>query len=161
MATPERTSSETIYQACLDLRNTGRSISRPVLAKVTGLKMGIVDDHVTRLADNGKLRRLHGGFVEVVEQFPANRVISKTVLPNGLVRMEIDDLLVELTPSEAGIWGGMLLPEATMFAQLRGDRDNSDEVARMRRQLDDNRRRIEELIKQVARLGQQPQLAFD
>lgn len=161
MAMIERTSSETIFQACIGLRNEGRLITRQVLAKVTSLKMGIVDDHVTRLAEHGRLRRVSNGVVELVEQFPANRPISKTVLPDGSVKIEVGDDLVCLTPGEAQVVGGMLLGEATQFAQLRGDRDQQDKVAKLQRDLEELQRRLHAQTREIVRLRQQPELAFE
>lgn len=160
--TPERTTSETIWQFCLTLHNAGsRAISRPVIAKGTGLKMVIVDDHVTRMVEQGRLRRVGAGMVEVVEQFPCNRPISKTVLPDGSVIMEVGDEVSKWTPGEAHVVGAMLHGEATLYAQLRGDRDQTDRVARLERDAQDAKKRLTEQAKEIARLRQQPQLAFE
>lgn len=163
MATQERTTGETIYQACVNLHNAGRLISRQVLNKTTGLKIGILDDHVTRMIDNGRLRRVASGILELVELFPANRPISKTVLPDGSVTIEVGDDVVQLTPGEAQVLGQALMGEATVFAQLRGDRDVQDSVTRLQRQREDDRRKIEALTTEVARLhkNQQSELAFE
>ena len=123
----------------------------------------MIDDHVTRMADqHGKLRRLKGGFIEVVEQFPANRPISKTMLANGTVILEVGDEILKLTPGEAQTVGASLFGEATIYAQLRGDRDVSDKVSRLERQADEHRRRIEAQAQTIARLQRnaQPEL-FD
>lgn len=161
MATIERTSSETIYQACVGLRNEGRLITRQVLVKITGLRMGIVDDHVTRMVDNDKLRRVASGVLEVVDQFPADRAISKTRMPDGTVIIEVGDDVLKLTPSEAQKVGADLMGEATVFAQLRGDRDVQDQVARLQREAQDARKRLADMAKELVRLRQQPELAFE
>lgn len=92
-----------IWQTILDLRNTERRINRRALADLTGLKPGIVDDHVERFIEKDQLRRAGNGELEVIEQFPATRPFSKTVLPDGLVRLEIGSDMLELTPSEARV----------------------------------------------------------
>lgn len=92
-----------IWQTILELRNTERRINRRALADLTGLKPGIVDDHVERFIEKDQLRRAGNGELEVVEQFPATRPFSKTVLPDGLVRLEIGSDMLELTPSEARV----------------------------------------------------------
>ncbi len=162
MATPERTHSETIYQACIDLRNAQRQISRRILVQVTGLKMKIVDDHVTRLEEqHGKLRRLAGGYVEVVEQFPANRKFNKAIMRDGMIEITLGGDTIEMTPAEAAMVGVNLLGEATLYSQLRGDRDVSDRVARLERENKVHKERQADLVKELARLRQQPQLAFD
>lgn len=105
-----KSNAQQVWDAIVDLANEERHVTRKVLCEVTGLKAKIVDDHVERLILNNRLRRLGYGVLEVVEQFPPPRPISKTVMPNGIVKLEIDDVLVELTPKEvrtlAGMFGG-------------------------------------------------------
>lgn len=159
MATLELTTGETIYQAAVDLHNAGRVISRQVLQRITEIKMGIIDDHVTRMVDNGRLRRVTSGVLELVEQFPPNRPYSKTVLANGITKLELGDQLLEATPSEIRVVALSLLGEATELATIRGERDVHDIVARserqmeeMRRQLVESRRQIDTLTRHVAKL---------
>lgn len=107
-----KSNGQVIWDAIVDLSNQERHINRKSLSEATGLKPQIVDDHVERLILHGKLRRLGYGVLEVVEQFPAPRPISKTVMPNGLVKLEVDDVLLELTPKEARTLAGMFSAEA-------------------------------------------------
>jgi hypothetical protein len=157
------TNSEIIYQACFNLHNAGRQISRQVLVKVTGLTMGVLDDHVSRMVDHGRLRRVANGVLELMEQFPADRKIGKTIMRDGMIEIFVADQVMEVTPSEAGKIGQMLMGEATVFAQLRGDRDVSDKVARLERQAEDARRKLADQAREIARLKnqQQPELAFE
>ena len=90
-----------IWQTILELRNTERRINRRALADLTGLKPGIVDDHVERWIEKDQLRRAGNGELEVIEQFPASRPVSVTGLRSGLVKLEIGSDLLELTPTEA------------------------------------------------------------
>ncbi|MBI2750818.1 MAG: hypothetical protein HYX43_16240 [Burkholderiales bacterium] len=92
-----------IWDTIIELRNSERRINRRALADLTGLKPGIVDDHVERFIEKDQLRRAGNGELEVIEQFPATRPFSKTVLPDGLVRLEIGSDMLELTPSEARV----------------------------------------------------------
>lgn len=90
-----------IWQTILELRNTERRINRRALADLTGLKPGVVDDHVERWIEKDQLRRAGNGELEVVEHFPATRPISTTDLPDGMVKLEVGSDYLELTPSEA------------------------------------------------------------
>lgn len=90
-----------IWQTILELRNSERRINRRALADLTGLKPGIVDDHVERLIEKDLLRRAGAGELEVVEQFPATRPICTTDLPDGMVKLEVGSDYMELTPAEA------------------------------------------------------------
>ncbi|EER61536.1 hypothetical protein AcdelDRAFT_0871 [Acidovorax delafieldii 2AN] len=90
-----------IWATILELRNSDRRINRRALAELTGLKPGIVDDHVERWIEKDQLRRAGMGELEVIEQFPASRPVSVTGLRSGLVKLEIGSDLLELTPTEA------------------------------------------------------------
>lgn len=87
-----------IWQTILELRNTERRINRRALADLTGLKPGVVDDHVERWIEKDQLRRAGNGELEVVEHFPATRPISTTDLPDGMVKLEVGSDYLELTP---------------------------------------------------------------
>jgi hypothetical protein len=148
----ERTTSEQIHAVCVSLTNAGRQISRQVLAEKTRLSIGVIDDHVKRLVDGGRLRRVLAGVFELVEVFPPTRAISKTVLPNGLVKIEVDDQLIELYPMEAHAVGQMLAGEASQFTVLKGERDAADRVARLERELKELNARLAESAKRHDKL---------
>ena len=74
--------------------------TRETVAELTGLKMGIVDDRLRALMDDGKLKRVLRGVYVPVEVHPPARCISKTVLTDGTVKIEIDDEVLTLTPRE-------------------------------------------------------------
>ena len=90
-----------IWDTIIELRNSERRINRRALADLTGLKPGIVDDHVERLIEKDQLRRAGNGELEVVEHFPATRPICTTDLPDGTVKLEVGSDYLELTPAEA------------------------------------------------------------
>ena len=90
-----------IWATILELRNTDRRINRRALADLTGLKPGVIDDHVERWIEKDQLRRAGNGELEVIEQFPASRPVSVTGLRSGLVKLEVGSDLLELTPTEA------------------------------------------------------------
>jgi hypothetical protein len=170
MATQDRPSAgETIRQAMLGLRNAGRQISRQRLVELTKLPMSIVDDHVTRMIEQeGSVRRVANGVVEMVDVFPPNRPISKTVLSNGIAKVEIGDAVLEVTPGEGRVLGQMFHAEAMELANLRGERETHDLVARLERKVGEQQRllalskkQLTDLAKTVARLSTQPQLEFE
>lgn len=90
-----------IWDTIIELRNAERRINRRALADLTGLKPGIVDDHVERLIEKDLLRRAGNGELEVIEHFPATRPICTTDLPDGMVKLEVGSDYLELTPAEA------------------------------------------------------------
>ena len=94
------TSTDRIYDAVRDLRSLEQIATRETVAELTGLKLSVVDDRLRALVDDGKLKRLLRGIYELVEAYPASRAISKTIVGNGYVKIEIGDQLLTLTPSE-------------------------------------------------------------
>jgi hypothetical protein len=179
MATQDRPSAgETIRQAMLGLRNAGRQISRQRLVELTKLPMSIVDDHVTRMIEQeGSVRRVANGVVEMVDVFPPSRAISRTSLSEGWTMLEVPalsdedkrgDVVLHLTPGECREIGKMFHGDAAELANLRGERETHDLVARLERKVGEQQRllalskkQLTDLAKTVARLSTQPQLEFE
>lgn len=139
-----------IWQTILELRNTERRINRTALAALTGLKPGIVDDHVERWIEKDQLRRAGAGELEVVEHFPATRPISKTTLPNGIVKLEIGSDLLELTPAEARTLARDLAGHAQELAQVDSANRAVVLAHELARELKDARREIKALRERTA-----------
>ena len=78
---------------------SNRSAGRTIISNMTGLKMTIVDDHIKRLKDDGRIRLVVNGVFEPVE-ITQDRAISSTVVPGGGVKLEIGDVCIDLTPRE-------------------------------------------------------------
>lgn len=134
-----------IWDTILELRNSERRINRRALADITGLKPGIVDDHVERWIEKDQLRRAGSGELEVIEHFPATRPISKTTLPNGIVKLEIGSDLVELTPAEARTLARDLAGHAQELAQVDAANRSMIFAHELARELKDARREIKAL----------------
>ena len=145
-----------IWDTILELRNSERRINRRALADITGLKPGIVDDHVERWIEKDQLRRAGAGELEVVEHFPATRPISKTTLPNGIVKLEIGSDLLELTPAEARTLARDLAGHAQELSQV--DAANkavilSHEQARELKLVRKEVKRLQELLQEQGSTG--------
>lgn len=97
---PTIPSTERVYEAVRELRSLEQIATRETVAELTGLKLSVVDDRLRALVDDGKLKRVLRGIYEVVESFPPPRAISKTILANGIVKVEIGDEVLTLTPTE-------------------------------------------------------------
>lgn len=153
-----KSNAQIVWDAIVDLANEERHVTRKVLCEVTGLKAKIVDDHVERLILHNRLRRLGYGVLEVVEQFPPPRPISKTVMPNGIVKLEIDDVLVELTPKEVRTLAGMFGGEMNSLLDIESSSHYLVRVAELAGQ-------VRELQRVVTALrsghGNPDQLSFD
>ncbi len=97
--------SDTIYQCIVDLRERNRVATRQVVADLTGLKLAIVDDHIKRMKDDGKIRMVVAGVFEPAEDSREDRAISATFLPNNLVKVEVGDVVLDLSMREARALG--------------------------------------------------------
>ena len=95
------TSTQRVLDAVRDLRELDQIATRETVAELTGLKMGIVDDRLRALVDDGKLKRLLRGIYELVETYPEPRELSCTMLSTGWVKLELGDDMLKLTPTEA------------------------------------------------------------
>lgn len=112
-----------IWGAMEDMRSQGQVITRTVLAEVTGFKMTIVDDHLTRLVDQGRLRRPLAGVFEIVEQHPEPRAVSITMLPGGLSKLEIGELCADLYPQERRMLASLLVGDAVQYSNIQAGRE--------------------------------------
>lgn len=96
----QHTTKQQILDAIHDLHNAEQMVTREALQEVTGLKLTIVDDRTRVLVDEGMvIRKGRGVFVPAVQHPPA-RPISKTLMPDGTVKIEIGDDVLTLTPRE-------------------------------------------------------------
>lgn len=95
------TSTQRVFDAVRDLREVDQTATRETVAELTGLKMSVVDDRLRALVDDGKLKRLLRGIYELVETYPEPRPIYCGILHSGMVKMEVGEIVLTLTPSEA------------------------------------------------------------
>lgn len=96
----EVTSTQRVYDAVIDLHRLEQIATRETVAELTGLKLAIVDDRLRALVDDERLKRVLRGVYVPVETHPPARDISKTILSDGSVKIEIGDEVLTLTPRE-------------------------------------------------------------
>ena len=99
--TAQQSTTTTVLDAVRELHELGQIAARETVAHRTGLKLSIVDDRLRALTDDGDLVRVARGVYEPAVRYPQPRVISKTVLHNGMVKYDIGDEVLTLTPTEA------------------------------------------------------------
>jgi hypothetical protein len=157
-AKDEDSNAQLIWQTCLDLRAAERGISRGVIQQITKLSYPIVDYHCSKFADNLDFRRMHPGAFEIVTPFHPTRVISKTLLPDGLVKLEIGDYLLELNPTERRILGNLFSGDGKELQGLQDERGIIDTVARLRFDLSRAKQQIDGLGKMLRKKTQQGDL---
>ena len=114
-----KSNAETILEAIEDLHNQEQIVTRETLSQLTDLKLSIVDDRLSYLVDSGQIIRVQRGvFIPAPKHRPA-RLMSKMVLPDGTVKIEIgDDEILTLTPREARHLGNLMVAEAMQYANI-------------------------------------------
>lgn len=130
-----RTTLQQILDAVQELHNQEQIVTREALLEVTGMKLTIIDDRLATLVDRGDiLRKGRGVFVPAV-QHPPSRPISKTVMPDGMVKIEIGDEVLQLTPREDRTLAGIQAGTAVQLAAIEMGHETSALVQSMRRRI--------------------------
>ena len=118
-----RTSGQIIWDTIQGLHQQGQVITRELLTELTGLKMSIVDDHVSRMIENGRLRRLRAGVFVPVAAMPEPRAVSTTDMPDGTVLLEIGDFVLHLWPREYRALAKRLVGDAVQYSNIQAGVD--------------------------------------
>jgi biotin operon repressor len=134
-----------VWETILQLENDGRLITRRNLREVTGLSYEQIDESIKRLENNGKVIKAGGGLIEVVPLYPAERAQSLTALPDGLMKWEIGDFCIELTPPEIRKHAMMLAGFARQFDDIEGSNKALVRTSELNDQLREVRRTIHDL----------------
>ena len=118
MAESRKSSTLIVLEAVEDLHTMEQVVTRETLVEHTGLKLAIVDDRIGVLIEDGQVHRVRNGvFIPAVRHPPA-RAISKTVMPNGMVKLEIGDDVLTLTPREDRALAALQAGVAVQFAAI-------------------------------------------
>lgn len=120
--TPKAT-GQIIWDTMLALRESGQAISRQRLMELTGLRYTLVDDHISRWIEEGRLRRVIDGVYELPEPTPEPRAVSVTDLHDGVTLIEVGDQELRLYAPEARALARQLGGYALQFAQLQTQHD--------------------------------------
>lgn len=116
-----RSNSQIILEAIEDLHSQEQIVTRTTLTDLTGLQLSIIDDRLSYLVDTGQIIRVQRGvFVPAIKHRTA-RMMSKTVLPDGTVSIEIGNattVVLTLTPREARNLGNLMVAEAMQYANI-------------------------------------------
>lgn len=111
-------STQAVYDAICELHEKEQPSTRLAVAQLTGLKLTTVDDRIKALKDSERITPvLRGWYVPVVIHPPA-RAISKSVLTDGFVKIEIGDEVITLTPREARRLAEMMAGEVCIAVAI-------------------------------------------
>lgn len=114
--------SDQVLKAIADLCLTEptRLARRDAVVQATGLPLGVVDEQLKKLRHDEKIRLVERGVYVPVPVQREDRAVSATAMPDGTFKLEIGDLVDELTPREAralgDLFGGGLLLRVSSLA---------------------------------------------
>lgn len=140
----DRAASSTlkVLEAARDLHALQQLVTRESLEQATGLKLHVVDERVRVLINQGHLRRVQKGVYVPAVMWPEPRPISKTLLGNGMVKIEIGDTVLTLSPHEdrllSSLQGGALLQLSAIEANRQAaevGQDMAQALARAMREV--------------------------
>lgn len=162
----EKSIRETIYDALVDCHNsTQEAVAREMLLKVTGIKPVIFDEQMRQLIDVDQtvIRKKRGLFLPALV-FPESRAVSGTVLTSGMVKVEVGDHCMELTPAEARKLAPMLGGGA--IAESEAIQQNRLLMAKYLSETKKNKRQISEILRFIRKnygefMGSTPQLKLE
>lgn len=91
-----------VFQAVADISiSTGRAAHTDVVSQLTGISSTKCGEYLRRLTEDDLLIRETRGYYRPKKLFPESRAVSTTTTPYGLVKLEIGDFVIDLTPCEA------------------------------------------------------------
>lgn len=140
-----KSSKELVLEAVRELYAQEQIVTRETLAEYTGLTMTVVDDRIAVLVDDGQVIRVQRGVFIPAPTWPAARPISKTILPDGFVKIEIGDEVLTLTPRESRALGELTAAAAQQFAAIELGRQANEVTAELAQRITTLRRRINAL----------------
>lgn len=144
----KKTSTEVVLEAIEDLHALEQIVTRETLSEVTGLKLTVIDDRLSYLVDSGQIHRVQRGvFVPAPKHRPA-RLITKTILPGGMVSIEIgDDHVIQLTPRENRVLGELMAVAGMQFTTIELGHQTANVLAEQQLQIKQLKRDVHSLRK--------------
>ncbi len=118
-ATTEKSTGQIIWDTIQDLHQQGQVATRELLVELTGYKMTIIDDHVSRMIENGRLHRLRAGVFRPIAAMPEPRAVSVTDMADGTVLLEIGDVVLHLWPREYRALAKRLVGDAVQYSNIQ------------------------------------------
>lgn len=76
--------------------NPPRPATRAEVAAELCVSFALVDEHVNKLLEAGKIRRVLPGVYYPSQVFP-DKVVSSTFVPGGRIKLDVDDVCLDLS----------------------------------------------------------------
>lgn len=155
---------ERVWQTVLEIASTQQAFTRIEVQRLSGLTFHVVDDHMERLEEDGKVKRVRAGTFILVKQFPAPVPVSYTpILEQLMMKMERGDSIWEMTWPELRLHAQMLAGFLAQMNRMANEEELTDAIARITRELQHARQKQHHTDRAMARLARQvttPQLTL-
>lgn len=146
-----RTTGDRIWDALVELHSQGQYGSRERLAQITGFTLSIIDDHITRWHDSGRVFRIKDGIYEPIVVTRSSRMIYSGRVPGSdIVKLEVGDKCMDLNQDEAREIGRQFAGYALEYNQVTIKEDVGAAIANMMAQNQRAEAKIKELQKEIA-----------
>ena len=152
----ERPSSRNqVREAIHSLHEAEIDVTVESLVRVTGLKTVTVNDCIKDLKERDEIWSVERGVYRPRIRHPESRVVSTTMLPSGMVKLEVGDIVLDLTPREVHILAPFF---AGINMQVAASAHNHMVMA-LGERLAKSERRVKAL--EMVSRDDQPQLVFE
>ena len=146
-----RTTGDRIWDALVELHSQGQYGSRERLAQITGFTLSIIDDHISRWHDSGRVFRVKDGIYEPIVVTRSSRMIYSGRVPGSdIVKLEVGDKCMDLNQDEAREIGRQFAGYALEYNQVTIKEDVGAAIANMMAQNQRAEAKIKELQKEIA-----------
>ena len=114
-----RSTGERIWGALIELHGQGQYGSRERLAQITGFTLSVIDDHISRWHDAGRVFRVKDGIYEPIVVSRASRMVYSGRVPGSdIVKLEVGDKCMDFTQDEAREIGRQFAGYALEYNQI-------------------------------------------
>lgn len=114
-----RTTGDRIWDALVELHGQGQYGSRERLAQITGFTLSVIDDHISRWRDTGRVFRVKDGIYEPIIVTRSSRMIYVGRVPGSdIVKLEIGGECFDVTQDEAREIGRQFAGYALEYNQI-------------------------------------------
>lgn len=148
-----KSSRDLVYDAILDLSDSETPAKALDVARVTGLSMPIVYDSIKALKQRGRIYSDNGAFL-VCNEYLETQPVYHTAMPNGIVKLEKGDQILELTQREARALAKAMAGFVEQAAVIVMSHRQDEQQAQMRRM----QRQIQRLQDELGRFVQPAQM---
>lgn len=145
-----RTTGERVWDALVELHHQGQYGSRERLAKITGFTLSVIDDHILRWYENGRVFRVKDGIYEPIVVSRASRMVYSGRVPGSdIVKLEVGDKCMDFTQDEAREIGRQFAGYALEYNQVTIKEDLGAAMANMIAQNQRAQAQIKEMQQEI------------